>query len=168
MNYHVDEEQDTEETEDGSYMEDQEQIETDIINVRSSFLLLNYQDLVEADVDLSTDGVLHKAYVDFVHELMDTVCPMGIPCPEEDDGNVSDENADGEPHRGRRLLSRRLCHDMHRERRILCGPYISHRNLKMTDADNSPGGILQDASLEEVSHATCPTGHTAADNGKDL
>jgi hypothetical protein len=138
----------------------QNKMMTEMVTVFSSFLISIEQNVPNDDVNLGKNGTLYEAYVDFVKELIQTVCPMGLPCPEESDGDATTEAPDGNPHRSRELLSRKLCHDFGQVRRMLCGPNINIRRL----TDSADGGIFQDANLYEIRDTECPE----SDHGKAI
>ncbi|CAB9504581.1 expressed unknown protein [Seminavis robusta] len=134
----------------------EEDMDTEMISVHSSFLLYNRRSITKEDLSIGPDSILYAAYVDFVNDLMDTVCPLGRPlghCPEEPEGDLLEapeepeepETPAGNSTEGRYLLSRRLCGDI-RMRRMLCG----------MDRRRRLGGIFEGAELYEVKATDCP------------
>jgi hypothetical protein len=113
------------------------------------------------ELHLGEDGVLYKTYVDFVGNLMETVCPMGVPCPELPQGDATGA-PDGHLRHSRELLSRRLCYKFDELRRMLCG---TDMNVRRLDA----GGIFQDAEIYEITNE-CPDEYEVeeGDDGKSI
>ncbi|CAB9524497.1 expressed unknown protein [Seminavis robusta] len=123
-----------EEEDDSSVEEEEDDMDTAMVSVHSSFVLYNNQSLAEDDLDIGQDSVLYASFVDFVRDLMDTVCDIGIPCPENKTQSWNSTH------------SRRLCGDWDRLRRKLCGG-LDRRRL---------GGIIDSADLYEVKVMECP------------
>lgn len=126
-----------------------------VLSIHSSFIIANFEGIEATGVDISPGSSIHEAYVIFLDELMQTVCPADgteyTECWEDPDASY-EEAYESE--------SGRLC-GSHAEyiRRIFCDARRrrNERDLELeTQEVLEPDHIIENIVLYKVQDSNCP------------
>lgn len=146
------------------------EFDAQLLSIHSSFIIANFQGLEAIDVDIGPGSSMHEAYVDFLDELMQTVCPTDgdtyTECWEDPDASY-DSAYESE--------SGRLC-GSHAEyiRRIFCDARRRRydRDLESDDRDLEsdqelePDHRIENVVLYKVQDSRCPIPMISQGKGK--